>query len=240
MTELLNNASSRNQLATRNPHRASRIAHPSFSHESPHLRRLRPGRRATSPGSCSNAGTRSSAPRATRRSPRFAASCAWASATACAWRRRPSTISAACSNSSRACSRTKSTTSPGRPAWACPLNSPSRRWRASPSARSTSWRRCVSWTGRSSSTTRRRASASARAVDAARRRGNALPAAQPLRGGQGDGVLGGGQLPRGLRAVRVFGHPVQPRVAVAPGAVRDAEDRRRGLPHRRRRAARAS
>ena len=57
--------------------------------------------------------------------------------------------------------------------------------------------------------------------------------AQPLRRRQGGGLLAGEQLSRGLRDSRLLGHPFQSRVAAAPGAVRHAEGRRRGVPDRR-------
>ena len=75
---------------------------------------------------------------------------------------------------------------------------------------------------------------------ARRRRGIAVSSAQPVRGGQGDGVLGGGELPGSVRAVRVLGDFVQPRVGAAAGAVRDAEDRGRELAASPRRAGRGS
>lgn len=55
-----------------------------------------------------------------------------------------------------------------------------------------------------------------------------------LRGREGRSVLAGRQLPAGVRAVRLLQHPVQPRVTLASGALRDSEDRCRGAAHRRR------
>jgi GDPmannose 4,6-dehydratase len=64
--------------------------------------------------------------------------------------------------------------------------------------------------------------------------GDAFPAAQPLCGGQGLRAQPGGQLPRRLRHARLHRHPLQPRIAAAPRALRHAEGGARGLPHRRR------
>lgn len=47
------------------------------------------------------------------------------------------------------------------------------------------------------------------------RREHPFPSAQRLRRSQGGGILGDGQLPRGLRPVCLHGHPVQPRIAPA-------------------------
>ena len=58
---------------------------------------------------------------------------------------------------------------------------------------------------------------------------DAVLSPQPLRGGQGLRPLDHGQLPGELRAPRLLGHPVQPRVAPARARVRDAQgDPRRG------------
>ena len=59
---------------------------------------------------------------------------------------------------------------------------------------------------------------------AAAERADAVPPAQPVRRRQGVRLLVDGQLPRGLRAVRLQRHPVQPRVAATRRDVRDAQD----------------
>ena len=62
-------------------------------------------------------------------------------------------------------------------------------------------------------------------------RAHAVPPAQPLRCRQGVRPRHHRQLPRELRALRLLGHPVQPRVAAARARVRHAQgDGRRG-PH---------
>jgi GDPmannose 4,6-dehydratase len=52
--------------------------------------------------------------------------------------------------------------------------------------------------------------------------------AQPLRGRQALRLLDGGELPRGLRALRDQRHPVQPREPAARPHLRDAQDQPRG------------
>ena len=51
-----------------------------------------------------------------------------------------------------------------------------------------------------------------------------VPAAKPVCRRQGCVVLGGGELSRSLRPVRLLGRAVQSRIAVAAGALRDPED----------------
>ena len=59
-------------------------------------------------------------------------------------------------------------------------------------------------------------------------RGDAVPPAQPLRGREGGGVLGDGQLPRGYGMFAVQRDPLQPRVAAPRRDLRDPQDHARG------------
>ena len=61
---------------------------------------------------------------------------------------------------------------------------------------------------------------------------HALLPAQPLRGGQALRLLDHGQLPRGLRPVRLQRHPVQPREPAARRDLRHAQDHARDGAHR--------
>ena len=70
-----------------------------------------------------------------------------------------------------------------------------------------------------------------------RRRAHAATAAQSLRHRQGGGVLGSAACATRPRHRRVHGHPLQSRKSPPARAVRDAEDRRRGLRGGRRHAA---
>ena len=67
-----------------------------------------------------------------------------------------------------------------------------------------------------------------------------LPPAQPLRGGEGLRALHDGELPRELRALRLLGDPLQPRVAAPRARVRHPQDHRRRRAHQARPAARAA
>ena len=70
------------------------------------------------------------------------------------------------------------------------------------------------------------------------RRDDAVLSAQPVRDRESRRALDDGELPRGVRHLRLLRHPLQSRVAAALGALRDEEDRRRRRRHRRRRAQR--
>ena len=74
---------------------------------------------------------------------------------------------------------------------------------------------------------------------AAAERGDAVSPAQPLRRRQGVGLLGDGELPRGLRHVRRQRHPLQPRVPAAGRDLRDAQDHPRRGPDQGRPAGQA-
>ena len=61
---------------------------------------------------------------------------------------------------------------------------------------------------------------------------HALPPQEPLRRGQGLRALDHGELPRELRAARLLGDPLQPRVAPPRSRVRHAQGHPRRRPHR--------
>ena len=84
----------------------------------------------------------------------------------------------------------------------------------------------------SASTTPARANASATPAARPPTRRRPSGRAAPTRWPRPRPILAGRQLPRGLRPLRLLRHPLQPRVAAAPGALRDPEDRVRRLPHR--------
>ena len=92
----------------------------------------------------------------------------------------------------------------------------------------------------SASTRRRLARCSARSREVPQTRDDAVLSAQPLRLRQGLRLLDHGELPRGLRPVRLQRHPLQPRSPAPRRDLRHAQDHARGRRASRRAAARSS
>ena len=84
---------------------------------------------------------------------------------------------------------------------------------------------------RRASTRRRRSEMFGKVQETPQTRDDAVLSALALRRGQGLRLLDHGELPRGLRAVRLQRHPVQSRVAAARRDVRHAQDHARPGAH---------